>query len=190
MKGVVTVTDGLKKKIVKEIKVDLDKCIGCRACEVACSAFHARPKYSSTNPARSRIRVVIDDLNDVYVPIRAGDYTPAECTGRHTYTINGKEYRECSFCGVSCPARDLFKEPDSGLPLKCDMCEDDPPVSEPMCVQVCPHDALVYIEREEEGGEEEVQREEMEIGLEALAKKYGMDKIMDAVARMSISKKG
>ena len=149
-------TDGLKKKIVKEIKVDLDKCIGCRACEVACSAFHARPKYSSTNPARSRIRVVIDELNDVYVPIRAGDYTPAECTGRHTYTINGKEYRECSFCGVSCPARDLFKEPDSGLPLKCDMCEDDPPLPEPMCVQVCPHDALIYEEREEEDGEEEV----------------------------------
>jgi benzoyl-CoA reductase subunit BamC len=58
-----------------------------------------------------------------------------------------------------------------------------------MCVQVCPHDALVYIEREEEGGEEEMQREEMDIGLEALAKKYGMDKIMDAVARMSMSKK-
>jgi benzoyl-CoA reductase subunit BamC len=189
VKGVVTVTDRLKK-IVKEIKVDLDKCIGCRACEVACSAFHARPKYSSTNPARSRIRVVIDDLNDVYVPIRAGDYTPAECTGRHTYTISGKEYSECSFCGVSCPARDLFKEPDSGLPLKCDMCEDDPPISEPMCVQVCPHDALVYIEREEEGGEEQVQREEMEIGLEALAKKHGLQKIMDAVARMSMSKKG
>jgi len=188
VKGVVTVTDGLKKKIVKEIKVDLDKCIGCRACEVACSAFHARPKYSSTNPARSRIRVVIDDLNDVYVPIRAGDYTPAECTGRHTYTINGKEYRECSFCGVSCPARDLFKEPDSGLPLKCDMCEDDPPLSEPMCVQVCPHDALIYVEKEE-AVEEEVPREEMEIGLEALAKKYGMQKIMDAVARMSMSKK-
>ena len=182
--------DGLKKKIVKEIKVDLDKCIGCRACEVACSAYHARPKYSSMNPARSRIRVVRDDLNDVYVPIRAGDYTPAECTGRHTYTISGKQYKECSFCGVSCPSRDLFKEPDSGLPLKCDMCEDDPPLKEPMCVQVCPHDALTYEEREEEVAEEEEPREEMEIGLEALTKKYGMQKVMDAIARMSISKKG
>ncbi len=44
-----------KKKIVKTIKVDLDKCNGCRACEVACSAYHAAPKYSSNNPARSRI---------------------------------------------------------------------------------------------------------------------------------------
>ncbi len=178
-------------KIVKEIKVDLDKCIGCRACELACSAFHAMPKYSSSNPARSRIRVMIDDLNDVYVPIRAGDYTPAECTGRHTYTINGKDYKECSFCGVSCPARDYFKEPDSGLPLKCDMCESDPPLLEPLCVQVCRVDALTYSEREEETGEGEEgargekEREDIEIGLESLANKYGLQKIMDTVARMS-----
>ena len=175
---------GLKKKIVKEIKVDLDKCIGCRACEVACSAFHASPKYSSINPARSRIRVMIDEMKDVYVPIRAGDYTPAECTGRHTYTINGKEYRECSFCGVSCPSRGYFKEPDSGLPLKCDMCEAVPPLEEPMCVQVCRVDALTYEEREEESGEEET-REEMEIGLESLANKHGLQKIIDTIARMA-----
>ena len=181
--------EGLEKKIVKEIKVDLDKCIGCRACEVACSAFHAIPKYSSINPARSRIRVMVDELKDVYVPIRAGDYTPAECTGRHTYTINEKEYRECSFCGVSFPSRDYFKEPDSGLPLKCDMCESDPPLPEPMCVQVWPHDALTYQEREE-SGEAEVPREELEIGLEALANKYGLRKVMDTVVRMSLSKKG
>ena len=179
-----------KKKIVKIIKVDLDKCNGCRACEVACSAFHSSPKYSSNNPARSRIRVIHEPLRDVYVPIRAGDYTPAECTGRHTYTINEKEYDECSFCGVSCPARDVFKEPDSGLPLKCDMCESDPPLAEPMCVQWCLADALIYEEREEEVEEEEEKREEMEIGLETLANKYGYKKIMDTITRMSMSKKG
>jgi len=174
----------LKKKKVKTIKVNLDKCIGCRACEVACSAFHAKPKYSSVNPARSRIRMVIDLLNDEYVPIRAGDYTKAECDGRHVYTINGKEYSECSFCGTVCPVRDLFKEPDSGLPLRCDMCEDDPPQKEPLCVQVCRVDALTYEEKEEEA-EEEVKLDEMETGLGSLIDKYGMQKIMDAVARMS-----
>jgi benzoyl-CoA reductase subunit BamC len=179
-----------KKKIVKIIKVDLDKCNGCRACEVICSAFHASPKYSGNNPARSRIRVIYLPLRDVYVPIRAGDYTPAECTGRHTYIINGKEYDECSFCGVSCPARDIFKEPDSGLPLKCDMCESDPPLEEPMCVKWCLADALTYEEREVEVDEEEETREDMEIGLESLANKYGLQKIIDAVTRLSMSKKG
>jgi benzoyl-CoA reductase subunit BamC len=53
-----------------------------------------------------------------------------------------------------------------------------------MCVQVCPHDALTYEEKEEEG-EEEQKREELEIGLEALAKKHGVQKVRDALARMS-----
>lgn len=180
-----------KKKIVKIINVDLDKCNGCRACEVICSAFHASPKYSGNNPARSRIRVIHEPIKDVYVPIRAGDYTPAECTGRHTYTINGKEYDECSFCGVSCPARDLFKEPDSGLPLKCDMCESDPPLDEPKCVEWCLADALTYEEKEVYVDEEEEEtREEMEIGLESLVNKHGLQKIIETVARMSMAKKG
>ena len=53
-----------------------------------------------------------------------------------------------------------------------------------MCVKWCLADALIYEEREEEV-QEEVEQEELEIGLESLANKYGMDKIMDAVSRMS-----
>ncbi len=173
-----------KKKKVKVIKIDVDKCNGCRACEVICSAFHAAPKYSSNNPARARIRVIKDPLADIYVPVYAGDYAVAECAGRDKYTIDGKEYDECAFCRASCPSRDEFKEPDSGLPLKCDMCEEEPPLQEPMCVQWCLNDALTYEEREEEV-EEEGEREELEIGLESLVNRHGLQKIMDTVARMS-----
>ncbi|MBW2106215.1 MAG: 4Fe-4S binding protein, partial [Deltaproteobacteria bacterium] len=49
-----------KKKVIRTINIDADKCNGCRACEMICSAFHASPKYSSTNPARSRISVNFD----------------------------------------------------------------------------------------------------------------------------------
>ena len=178
-----------KKKIIKTIKIDVDSCNGCRACEVICSAFHASPKYSSNNPARSRIRVIRYPIADIYVPVYAGEYAVAECAGRDKYTIDGKEYEECAFCRASCPSRDLFKEPDSSLPLKCDMCESDPSQKMPLCVQWCLNDALIFEEREEEV-EEEVKQEDLEIGLESLANKYGMDKIMDVVARMSTSKKG
>ena len=173
------------KKKVKVIKVDLDKCNGCRACEVACSAFHANPKYSSINPARSRIRMVIDAINDEYVPVRAAEYTKSECDGRNVYTINGKEYSECSFCGASCPARDLFKEPDSGLPLRCDMCEDDPAQEKPLCVQWCIAEALTYEEYEEEVEEEQVKLSDMETGLKSLVEKYGLHKLVDSIARIS-----
>jgi benzoyl-CoA reductase subunit BamC len=180
----ITVKVGKQKKIVKTIRIDVDKCTGCRACEVICSAFHATEKYGTTNPARSRIRVIRDPLRDIYVPVYAGDYTPAECAGRDIYTIDGKEYEECAFCRASCPSRDEFKEPDSGLPLKCDMCEDDPPQEKPLCVQWCLSEALTYEEREEEV-EEEVKLEDMEIALESMVDKYGLQKVIDAVARMS-----
>jgi benzoyl-CoA reductase subunit BamC len=129
--------------------------------------------------------VIREPLKDIYVPVYAGEHAKAECMGRDKYVIDGKEYEECAFCRASCPSRDLFKEPDSGLPLKCDMCESDPDLQEPLCVQWCLNDALVYEEREEEVEEEEPQ-EEIEIGLEALADKFGLDKIMDTVARMSM----
>ena len=143
--------------------------------------FTPRRNTAATTRRRSRIRVIREPLRDMYVPVHAGDYAVAECAGRDKYTIDGKEYDECAFCRASCPSRDEFKEPDSGLPLKCDMCEGE---DEPLCVKWCGVDALIYEEREEEV-EEGVEPEELEIGLESLADKYGLEKIVDALARMS-----
>jgi benzoyl-CoA reductase subunit BamC len=171
-----------KRRLVKTIKIDVDKCNGCQACEVVCAAFHATPRYSSTNPARARIRVIVDPVSNIFVPVYAGDYTAAECAGRDQYTIDGKKYGECAFCRAACPSRDLFKEPDSGLPLKCDMCESDPTLSEPMCVSWCLARALTYEVREVDGAEEEPVAE-LETGLEALANKHGWPELCAAVAR-------
>jgi len=173
-----------KKKIIKTIKINLEKCNGCRACEVICSAFHSTPKYSSNNPARSRIRMVQDPLKDIYLPVLAGEYAPSECNGRVKYADKGKEYDECAFCRAACPSRDLFQEPDSGLFLTCDMCESDPPQEKPLCVQWCINDALIYEEREEEV-DEDLKLDEMETGVESLVNKYGLQKIADTVARLS-----
>jgi benzoyl-CoA reductase subunit BamC len=173
------------KKKIKRIKIDADRCNGCRGCEIICSAYHAEPKYSSINPAKSRIQVISHRLKDIWLPVFAGEYSPAECMGRDVYTIDGKEYDECAFCRASCPSRDLFKDPDSGLPLKCDMCEGE---DEPQCVKWCMNDVLTYEEIEVEEEEEE-RLGEIEIGLEALADKFGMDKVMETLNRLSMQKK-
>lgn len=178
----VTAVKTKKTKTIKTIKIDVDKCNGCRACEVICSAFHAMPKYSSNNPARSRIRVIRDALRDVYVPVYAGDYAVAECAGRDKYVIDGKEYDECAFCRAACPSREEFKEPDSGLPLKCDMCEGE---DQPLCVKWCLVDALTYEEREVEADDEEAPREEMETGLTSLINRYGIDKVAEMIEQLA-----
>jgi benzoyl-CoA reductase subunit BamC len=175
------------KKIVKSIKIDADKCNGCRGCEIVCSGFHATPKYSSNNPARSRIQILTNRLQDKWLPVFAGEYTPAECMGRDKYIIDEKEYDECDFCRAVCPSRDIFKEPDSGLPLKCDMCENDPPLEKPKCVEWCVNEVLKYEEREEEV-EEQVEMEKVEAGLTSMIDKYGLDKVADTIARMQQKK--
>ena len=172
------------KKLVKTIRVDADRCNGCRGCEIACSAYHAEPKFSSINPARSRIRILTHRLKDIWLPVFAGEYTPTECAGRDVYTIDGKEYEECAFCRAACPSRDWFKEPDTGLPMRCDMCEGE---DEPWCVKWCLDDVLVYEEREEwvEEDKEEIKLEQLDVGLESLADRYGLDKLKDAMARLT-----
>ena len=169
------------RKKIKTIRIKADQCNGCRACEVICSAFHASPPYSSVNPARSRIRVIRYPLQDIWVPVFAGEYAAAECMGRDKYVIDGKEYEECAFCRATCPSRDVFKEPDSGLPLKCDMCEGE---EEPLCVQHCLNEVLTYEEREEEVEEQEGP-EELDVAVASLVDRYGRDKLFDVVARLS-----
>jgi benzoyl-CoA reductase subunit BamC len=186
---VITVKGSHKNRVIKEIKVDISKCTGCRSCELACSAFHAIPKYSSINPAKARIRVYMDELNDQFVPIRAGGYVQAECNGRNMYVIGDSEYSECAFCPASCPSRDYFKDPDSGLPLKCDMCEDVPPLEEPMCVQACKFNALSYTEREEDYSQamdkETADPVELKNAYDALIKRYGMEKVLQTFSQLS-----
>jgi benzoyl-CoA reductase subunit BamC len=64
------------------------------------------------------------------------------------------------------------------------MCEELPPGEKPLCVQWCLNDALVYEEREEEV-DVEVKLEDVDIGLESMVDKYGLQKVLDTVARMS-----
>lgn len=167
------------RKKVKTVTIKADLCNGCRACEIVCSAFHASPPFSSVNPARSRIRIVRYPLADIWMPVFAGEYTAAECMGRDKYVIDGKDYEECAFCRAVCPSRDVFKEPDSGLPLRCDMCEGE---AEPWCVKKCLNHVLVLEEREEEVPDQ-VFAEEMEAGVDTLVDRYGLSKIHDALAR-------
>ncbi|MCL2766140.1 MAG: (4Fe-4S)-binding protein [Peptococcaceae bacterium] len=168
-------------KKVKTIKIDADRCNGCRGCEIVCAGYHAEPKYSEVNPAKSRIQITRHPLRDIWLPVLAGEYTPAECMGRDKYMIDGKEYDECAFCRASCPSRETFKDPDSGLPLRCDMCEGE---DMPKCVEWCLTDVLEYIEREEEVDEEE-EFDKVEVGLQALIDEHGMSMLVDTLTRMT-----
>ena len=115
------------------IHIDPSRCTGCRMCQVACSLKHTE----SVNPRRSRIRVYVAD--ELCIPVIAGPYTEAACNSKGTYFINGIEVDGCVVCRASCPAKSVFKEPGTGIPLKCDFCGDPP---DPECVKWCAPGAL------------------------------------------------
>lgn len=150
-------------KLLKAIKIDPAKCTGCRVCEGACSSYHGDPKYTFVNPCKSRIRIFWDDWKDIYVPIIAGRYAESECNLRYRLVIEGKDYEECTFCRASCPSRDLFRDPDTELPLLCDACGEPMPDGGPMCVQFCKQGALTYLPEREEEIEIPEEEEEKEV---------------------------
>ena len=51
--------------MAKHIEVCVDKCTGCKLCELACSAV----KTGQFNPRASRIKVVLVDIPEIPVPI-------------------------------------------------------------------------------------------------------------------------
>ena len=169
----------MSSRTIRTITVDADKCTGCLACEVVCSAYHS--DYSRVNRDRSRIRVLVDADRDLYVPVFGGPNTMGECAGRTEITLDGKKYDECFFCRVSCPSRGRFKEPDSGIPLRCDMC-GEPPLPEPMCVKWCMSNALEYVQREEEGLPERDPGDK-ERAVKHLVDTYGADEIQEILDR-------
>jgi len=65
------------------------------------------------------------------------------------------------------------------------MCEDQGPGEKPLCVQWCYNDVLIYEEREEEVEEDEAKLGNMETSLESLVDKFGLQKLVDTVVRMS-----
>jgi benzoyl-CoA reductase subunit BamC len=76
------------------------------------------------NPKRSRIRVFID--GDTFFPVIAS---------KRTVITKEKEY--------NVPAKPIFREPETGIPLRCDLCGPPP---DPQCVKVCLSGALVFEE--------------------------------------------
>ena len=119
------------------IKIDPNKCSGCKLCEVACSLHHT----GEINPERARIRVYISEKTSL--PVYAGPFTDVACNSKGSVILNDEEIDVCKLCRASCPAKHVFKEPESGVPLKCDLCGDPP---DPQCVKWCPSCALTIIE--------------------------------------------
>jgi benzoyl-CoA reductase subunit BamC len=69
------------------------------------------------------------------------------------------------------------------------MCEDEPPLAEPLCVTVCQPGCLTYAARQVETEVNELEeRAAMERGLESLVNQHGIEAVIDNLKRLSKSR--
>lgn len=148
------------------IEVDEKKCLTCRECEVACSLYHE----SECNPELSRIRIDFNDFVPGWPDVRvckqcdwpACYYACAARWDEPAMSIDPKtgaryvdetKCRGCGACARACPLMPerpvvFFKKVGrKRVYLKCDLCKDRP--EGPICVEVCPGEALTFIPAEE-----------------------------------------
>lgn len=130
------------------LTVDIEKCIGCNICEIACSIHHDK----IVSPLRSRIEI-INLGGGADVPIYCYQCDEASCAAvcpvesikkdpRGAMVIDEETCIHCKACAFACPFGSMAVSHE-GRVFKCDLCEFDP-----ACVKVCPTFAITYESQE------------------------------------------
>jgi len=133
---------------MKFITVNIDKCTGCRLCELACSLKNS----GECNPATAMIQVVgFDELFSVPMmclqcekPYCAnvcptGAIVRDNATG--TVVVLKQKCIGCKLCTMACPFGNISFSSVKRVAVKCDLCG-----GEPQCVTFCPTKALEFKE--------------------------------------------
>lgn len=132
----------------KVIFMDLNRCIYCRSCEVACEREHNGLSFMSV--------LLLDDKRSVPMNCRHCEKSPcvAVCpTGALARLDNGPVIIEtmkcigCSLCAMVCPFGVLELDYSNKVMRKCDLCVHRLQEGKlPACVSSCPARALTYDE--------------------------------------------
>jgi len=141
----------LEDAMLKKIIIDHSKCTGCLMCGQACSLV----KTGTFNPAAARIRIVDWEDSGVTIPIVCQQCAEPVCIPACPQGAISKDSQtgivridrdlciNCTICRQVCPyAGPVFSSIEKQVVL-CDQCG-----GEPVCVSVCPTEALQYLEWE------------------------------------------
>jgi len=127
-----------------EIYVDLGRCIGCHACEVACEREHGEPKIS-VGLVRERASVPVSCHQCEVAPCALVCPSGALFIGEASVSLDGSKCTRCGLCLLACPFGAIDVDITSMI-QKCDLC---PEREVPACVLTCPTEALIFGFREE-----------------------------------------
>lgn len=133
----------------KVLRIDHEKCTGCRLCELVCAVRHDH----ISNPLRSRIRVIKWEAEGLYIPMTCQQCEDAPCVKACPVKALSRndelgrvelDYEVCIGCRTCvsvCPFGAMHFVPSDHKVIKCDLCDGDP-----QCVRFCDVKALSYVD--------------------------------------------
>jgi carbon-monoxide dehydrogenase iron sulfur subunit len=147
----------------REIFCRVDRCLGCRSCEIACALSHSltgelvstfqehslpvrriRVHGLGVTSTFTRHRVIALQCRHCHEPLCvdvciAGGVTKNEITG--LVEFDSQRCVGCWSCTMVCPYGAVVRLSGSGIAVKCDRCDGQDALA---CVSACPTKALVF----------------------------------------------
>jgi Fe-S-cluster-containing hydrogenase component 2 len=138
--------------MAKALYIDYQKCTGCRTCELVCAVQHD----GSSNPTRSRIKVVKWEAQGLYIPMSCQQCQDAPCLNICPVKAISKDDSMgrvmvdydvcigCRSCVAICPFGAMSYNVIDKRIFKCDLCDGDP-----QCVRFCDVKAVDLVEADD-----------------------------------------
>jgi Fe-S-cluster-containing hydrogenase component 2 len=137
--------------VEKVLVIDFEKCTGCRNCELACSVAHTQ----SFNPARSRIQILKNELENMVAPMvclqcenpLCEKACPNSAIVRNKHGIlyvDSNICIGCMNCVTACIYGGITIDSKTKKAIKCNQCE-----AKPKCIDACEYGAISFVDKKE-----------------------------------------
>lgn len=148
----------------RKVFVDIDKCLGCRSCEIACAVEHSLSRdlhKAFLEAEKPHYRIFVTDAGGHAFPLVCRQCEEPECliackSGGISYDpelggviFDADRCVGCWMCVMNCPFGVIYMGHIRGIAEKCDLCLDRDIFA---CVEACPTKAIKIIEMEEVDG--------------------------------------